>query len=326
MSIQLMIAASYLPPEVVTQGQKLALMKIADSADDETRLSRPGLTRLAAWVGVTDKRAITIVTELIAKGLVERVETGKVGRAAVYRVFPLGVPPTPTTPELKAAAAARKAAPKNPRLARPGVSRPAPDKPAMTYQDVEKREAARRQGGESAQVETGFHEGNPGDDAGFHEGNPDAQEGRVPPAEPDEFPGGNPVGSTEGTPSFPGSSSVLPFPPTPTADAVGEPASPAAESPAQERGAPQEGCERHRGRPAASCRGCGTNPRAGRAREHERAKEEERRAAGQFWDDWKEGAASRREQADEQAEKAERAREEARAAVRNFKDLKRQRR
>ncbi|MCB8906799.1 MULTISPECIES: helix-turn-helix domain-containing protein [unclassified Streptomyces] len=315
MSIQLMIAASYLPPEVVTQGQKLALMKIADSADDETRLSRPGLTRLAAWVGVTDKRAITIVTELIAKGLVERVETGKVGRAAVYRVFPLGVPSTPSTPELKEAAASRKAAPKNPRLARSGVSRPAPDKPAMTYQDVEKREAARRQGNESAQV-----------DPGFHEGNPDAQEVRVPLVEPDEFPGGNPVGSTEGTPSFPGSSSVLPFPPTPTADAVGEPALPAADSPAHERGAPQEGCERHRGRPAASCRGCGTNPRAGRARERERAKEEERRAAGQFWDDWNEGAASRREQADAQAEKAEKAREEARAAVRSFKDLKRERR
>ncbi|MEV7279709.1 helix-turn-helix domain-containing protein [Streptomyces sp. NPDC093111] len=324
MSIQLMIAASYLPPEEVTQGQKLALMKIADSADDETRLSRPGLTRLAAWVGVSDKRAITIVTELIAKGFVERVETGKVGRAAVYRVFPLGVPPTPTTPELKAAAAARKAAPKNPRLARPGVSRPKPDKPAMTYQDVEKREAERRQRGESAQVEPGFHEGNPADSAGLREGNPEAQEPRVPPVEPGEFREGNPVGSLGETPSFPGPSSVLPFPPTPTADAVGEPAPPAAGSSEQERAASPEGCERHRGRPAASCRGCGTNPRAGRERERVRAKEAERRADSQFWEDWREGAASRRQQADAQVETAERAREEARAAVRSFKELKRQ--
>lgn len=324
MSIQLMIAASYLPPEVVTQGQKLALMKIADSADDETRLARPGLTRLAAWVGVTDKRAITIVTELIAKGLVERVETGKVGRAAVYRVFPLGVPSTPTTSELKAAAEERKAAPKNARMARPGVSRPAPDKPAMTYQDVEKREAERRQRKASAQVEPGFHGGNPGEEPGFHEGNPAAREGRVPSVEPDEFHGGNPLGSTEGTPSFPGPSSVLPFPPTPTADAVGEPAPPAADTPARDPEGPQRGCERHRGRPAASCRGCGTNPRAGRVREREKVKQEERQANGRFWEEWKDGAASRLERTEQQVETEARAREEARAAARRFKELRRQ--
>lgn len=299
-------------------------MKIADSADDETRLSRPGLTRLAAWVGVTDKRAITIVTELIAKGLVERVETGKVGRAAVYRVFPLGVPPTPTTPELKAAAEARKAAPKNPRLARSGVSRPAPDKPAMTYRDVEKREAERRQRVESAQVEPGFHEGNPREEAGFHGGNPDVQGPRVPLGEPDEFHGGNPLGSTGETPSLPGPSSVLPFPPTPTAGAVGEPAPPAAGMPAHDGEGPQKGCERHRGRPAASCRGCGTNPRAGRAREREKAKEEERQANSRFWDEWNSEAASRLEQTEEQAEIAARAREEARAAARRSKGLRRQ--
>ncbi|MFD5425366.1 helix-turn-helix domain-containing protein, partial [Streptomyces sp. NPDC127084] len=178
MSIQLMIAAAYLPPDVLSTSQKLALMKIADSADDETRLSRPGLTRLAAWVGVTDKRAVTIVTELIAKGLVERVQTGKAGRAAVYRVFPLGVPPTPTTADLKAAAEARKAAPKNARKARSGVERAAPAKPAMTYQDVESRKAERRRKAGKSQVETGFHAGNPGEEAGFHEGNPEGEEGR----------------------------------------------------------------------------------------------------------------------------------------------------
>lgn len=218
-----MIAAAYLPPDVLSQSQKLALMKIADSADDETRLARPGLTRLAAWVGVTDKRAITIVTELIAKGLVERVEIGKASRAAVYRVFPLGVPPTPTTLELKERLEARKAAPKNANKARPGVTRSAPAKPAMTYQDIENREAARREKVESSQVEAGFHAGNPGEEAGFHAGNPDGQDDRVSPVEPGEFHGGNPLGSSGGTPSFPGSSSVLPFPLPPRLTPQGSP-------------------------------------------------------------------------------------------------------
>ncbi|MBX7551516.1 hypothetical protein K1Y78_26625 [Streptomyces sp. tea 10] len=319
MSIQLMIAAAYLPPDVLSQSQKLALMKIADSADDETRLARPGLTRLAAWVGVTDKRAITIVTELISKGLVERVETGAVGRSAVYRIFPLGVPPTPTTPELKAAAEARKAAPKNPRLARSGVERSAPAKPAMTYQDVEAREAARQQKEEKPQVEAGFPVGNPEEEAGFPRGNPDMQEGRVPRGEPDEFPRGNPLGSAEGTPSFPGSSFVLPFPPTPTADAVGEPAPAPTGTPTPDREEPQTGCSRHRGRPAASCRGCGTNPRAGRQREQEEVKAEEHRAHGRFWDEWHEGAASRRQQAEERPDTLEEARKAARDAIRQSK-------
>ncbi|MFC8671460.1 helix-turn-helix domain-containing protein [Streptomyces griseorubiginosus] len=316
MSIQLMIAAAYLPPDELSQSQKLALMKIADSADDETRLARPGLTRLAAWVGVTDKRAITIVTELIAKGLVERVETGKAGRAAVYRVFPLGIPPTPTTQELKERLEVRKAAPKNANKARSGVARSAPAKPAMTYQDVEDREAARREKAESPQVETGFHGGNPGKGEGFHRGNPDEQDSRVPQVEPGEFHGGNPVGSNGGTPSFPGPSSVLPSPPTPAADAAGEPASAPPDDSAPERGEPSKGCAKHRGRPAASCRGCGTNPRAGRRREQEEAKDEERREHGRFWDDWYEDAARRRRRVEERPEATEEARRAVREAVR----------
>ncbi|MFI6054096.1 helix-turn-helix domain-containing protein [Streptomyces violascens] len=324
MSIQLMIAAAYLPPDVLSQSQKLALMKIADSADDETRLARPGLTRLAAWVGVTDKRAITIVTELIAKGLVERVETGKAGRSAVYRVFPLGAPPTPTTPELKAAAEARKAAPKNPRKARSGVVRSAPAKPAMTYQDLEARAAERQQRAEKPQVEAGFHQGNPGGETGFHGGNPEETGGRVPPAEPGEFHGGNPMGSSGETPSFPGSSSVLPFPPTPTADAVGEPAPAPTEPPTPDREVPQKGCARHQRRPAASCRGCGTNPRAGREREREEAKVAEHQKHGRFWDEWHGEAASRRQQAEERPESVESARQAVREALRGSKTPRQQ--
>ncbi|WJV48923.1 helix-turn-helix domain-containing protein [Streptomyces flavofungini] len=325
MSIQLMIAAAYLPPDVLSQSQKLALMKIADSADDETRLARPGLTRLAAWVGVTDKRAITIVTELVAKGLVERVETGKAGRAAVYRVFPLGVPPTPTTPELKSAAEARRAAPKNPSKARSGVTRSAPAKPAMTYQDVEARQAARAQSTEEPQTPAGFHQehpvsgqgfhsGNPAE-PGFHGGNPEAERDRVPPGEPERFHGENPLGSSGGTPSFPGPSSDLPVPPTPTAGAVGEPAAAGMSRGGTGGEVVAIGCERHRGRPAASCRGCGTNPRAGRQRQQEALKTVDRERVKRFWDEWHQGASSRRQQAGERAETAEAARREARDAL-----------
>lgn len=319
-----MIAAAYLPPDVLSQSQKLALMKIADSADDETRIARPGLTRLAAWVGVTDKRAITLVTELIAKGLVERVETGKAGRTAVYRVFPLGVPPTPTTPELKAAAEARKEAPKNPRKARSGVKRAAPARPAMTYQDIEAREAARQQEADNAHVEPGFHAGNPGEE-GFHGGNPEEPESRVPPVEPDEFHEGNPLGSIGGTPSFPGSSSDLPFPPTPTADAVGEPAPAVADRPGASAAAPERDCPRHRGRLAASCRGCGTNPRAERARQGQESKAAEHEANGRFWDEWHDGAARRRRRVEETLEVVEAARRAAREAARESKSRRQNR-
>ncbi|MQY11475.1 hypothetical protein SRB5_15940 [Streptomyces sp. RB5] len=313
-----MIAAAYLPPDALSQSQKLALMKIADSADDETRLARPGLIRLAAWVGVTDKRAITIVTELIEKGLVERVEIGRVGRSAAYRIFPLGVPSTPTTADLREAAAARKAAPKNPRKARSGVKRSAPAKPAMTHADVEARKADRRQ-----QTQDGFHTGNPSsgpEETGFHEGNPEAVQGRVPQVEPDEFHAGNPIGSTGETPSFPGPSSALPFPPTPTAAAAGEPASaPNDLPPPAADDVPAKGCTRHREHPAASCRGCGTNPRAGREKQRREENAAEHQANGRFWDEWHDEAASRRRQAEERSEAVEAARRAARDAVRTDK-------
>lgn len=243
-----MVVAAYLPEDVVTQGQKLALMKICDSADDESRLSRPGMKRLRAWVGVGEKRATTIVTELVGKGLIERVEVGKAGRRATYRVFPMGVPSIPSNEELEARFQMADAAPKNPRKARTGVARAAPSKPAMTHADVDARQLAAGEGVK---------------EAGFHEWNPEQEPGRVPPVEPAGFHEWNPLGSTGETPSFPSSSSVLPSPPTPAADAAGEP----------------RGCTKHR-TPAASCRGCGTNPRAGRAaRDRQRADAE--RAADQ---------------------------------------------
>ncbi|WP_405526814.1 hypothetical protein OG426_30540 [Streptomyces canus] len=288
-----MVVAAYLPDDVVTQGQKLALMKICDSADDETRLSKPGLRRLRAWVGVTEKRCMTIVTELVAKGLIERVETGKAGRRAVYKVFPMGVPPIPSNDDLEARFLDADAAPKNSRKARTGVTRAAPSKPAMTHEDIDARALAAGEGVK---------------EAGFHEWNPDEGEDRVPPVEPSGFHGWNPLGSTGGTPSFPSSSSSLPFPPTPTADAAGEPA---------------DGCSRHPV-PAANCRACGTNPRAGReARERGRA-EAERQAQQEWLRDYQKDLATARRVAQERPEEVEAARLAARQAARQGRERNRE--
>ncbi|MBT2390701.1 helix-turn-helix domain-containing protein [Streptomyces sp. ISL-1] len=95
MSAQLMLVAANLPAGVVNQSQKLTLMKMCDSADDETCKANPALAGLAAWAGVSETRAASIVTELVAKGLVERIETDRAGPTAEYRVFPLGVPVMP---------------------------------------------------------------------------------------------------------------------------------------------------------------------------------------------------------------------------------------
>ncbi|MEU7640963.1 helix-turn-helix domain-containing protein [Streptomyces sp. NPDC039016] len=242
MSIHLMLAAAYLPKEVINKTQKMALMKIADSADDQTLLARPGLERMMAWTGVGEKQVITVITELVGLGLVERVEVGRVGRRAEYRVFPHGVPPIPTTEELIERRRLAQRAPKNPRLARQ-TKRRKPSSAARTQQDVTAREEARAVS-------------EPAKEGGLPQGNPGSGKARVPPRKPGRFPQGNQEGSPTETPSFPSHSSFLPFPPTPTAGAAGEPPA------AGEERAPS-GCPQHP-RPVGNCRGCGTNPRAGR--------------------------------------------------------------
>ncbi|MGP8302015.1 hypothetical protein ACTPOK_29665 [Streptomyces inhibens] len=244
MSIHLMLAAAYLPKEVINKTQKMVLMKIADSADDQTLLARPGLERMMAWAGVGEKQVITVVTELVGLGFVERVAVGRVGRRAEYKVFPHGVPPIPTTEELIERRRIAQRAPKNPRLARQ-VRRRKPSAAARTQQDVAAREEARA-AVEAAQV------------GGLPEGNPGSGEERVPSGEPGRFPEGNQVGSRTETPSFPSPSSFLPYPPTPTVGAAGELGG-------GDEQQPLSGCERHP-QPVANCRGCGTNPRAGRER------------------------------------------------------------
>lgn len=237
-----MVVAAYLPKEVINKTQKLVLMKIADSADDQSRLARPGLERMVAWAGVGEKQVITVVTELVGLGLVERVEVGRVGRRAEYRVFPYGVPPIPSTEELIERRRSAQRAPKNPRLARQ-VQRRKPSTPARTQGEVAAREAARAAAG--ALPEGGLRQGNPGEG-----------EARVAAGEPDRFPQGNRAGSPAETPSLPSPSCSLPFPPTPTAGAAGEPDGVGEEQ-------PSSGCTKHP-QPVGRCRGCGTNPRAGR--------------------------------------------------------------
>ncbi|MFJ2198998.1 helix-turn-helix domain-containing protein [Streptomyces violaceusniger] len=256
MSIQLMVVAAYLPKEVINTTQKLVLMKIADSADDQTRLARPGLERMMAWAGVGEKQVITVVTQLVGLGLVERVTIGRVGRRAEYRVFPHGVPPIPSTEELIERRRAAQRAPTNPRLARK-TSRRKPSSAARTQQDVAAREETR------ASAE-------PGPEPGLPQGNPDSARGRVAAGKPSGLPQGNRAGSPGETPSLPSSSSSLPHPPTPTADAAGEPGA--------GRGAQQRaGCPKH-AEPVANCRGCGTNPRAGREEARREAADREHRA------------------------------------------------
>jgi hypothetical protein len=100
MSTHLLIAAAYL--EGLPQGRKLVLMAIADSADEHTLEAAPGLPKLRAWSGLGKSQALAIVAQLVDGKYLERLEAGRLGRRAVYRVFPLGVPAIPHPSEVAA--------------------------------------------------------------------------------------------------------------------------------------------------------------------------------------------------------------------------------
>jgi hypothetical protein len=100
MSTHLLIAAAYL--ENLPQGTKLALMAIADSGDEHTLISAPGLPKVRAWSGLSKSQALAVIAQLVADGLVERHEAGRLGRRASFRVFPNGVPPIPHPSEVAA--------------------------------------------------------------------------------------------------------------------------------------------------------------------------------------------------------------------------------
>lgn len=101
-----MIAAAYL--EHLDQGPKLLLMALADSCDEQTRLTAPGLPKLRAWSGLGRSQTLSLVGELchpipdIRPRYLERVARGRVGQRATFRVFPEGVPAIPHPDEIVA--------------------------------------------------------------------------------------------------------------------------------------------------------------------------------------------------------------------------------
>ncbi|MFJ4412958.1 helix-turn-helix domain-containing protein [Streptomyces sp. NPDC088925] len=305
MSIALMIAAAYLPPEDVTATEKLALMKLADSADDDSRLSVPTQRRLVAWVGVSEKRVSTVITSLVKKGLVERVTLAREGRAAVYRVFPNGMPITPQREELDERLHELRARPKNPALARtPKTARRKPKPPARTARSAARRAPAKR-------PEETLPPEEEASKAGFPSGNPaENQDGlvRVSLAIPPGLREGNQQGSPPETPSFPS----VPSSPLPPTEGAAPPDAPEAR-------VENRGCPRHRQQPGTNCRACGTT-----ARQRERARVEEGkfrdREAGEEWiKDFRAGGEQRRAQAAERAEEVAAAKAAARAAIRKAK-------
>lgn len=329
-----MVAAAYLPPDVVNATEKLALMKLCDSADEDSRLAVPTQRRLVAWVGLSEKRTSTVITRLVAKGLVERVSLAREGRAAVYKVFPDGVPITPDREALDERLVELRARPTNPKLARKTkCPRRRPEPPARTYEDMAQRpefegrdkagdvwieELARRAQKEAQ--ERGFRDGNPQEEG-------EESEARVSPGKPSGFREGNREGFANETPSFPSSRTSLPAstPPTPKLRVVGGTAGSVAatsEQPPQKAG--ETGCPKHRTAPGATCRSCGTTVRAERERGRKAAEEAARAANRGWWARWRADEALRQEEG-EGSESASEARRAVREALSQGRDLLKER-
>lgn len=100
MSTHLLIAASYL--EDLPPSTKLVLMAVADSGDEHTLESAPGLPKLRAWSGLGKRQALNVVRQLEAAGYLEQTVAAARGRRAVWRVFPAGVPAIPHPSEVAA--------------------------------------------------------------------------------------------------------------------------------------------------------------------------------------------------------------------------------
>lgn len=103
MSAHLFVAAAYL--DKLDPSVKWVLAAIADSADEQTLEAAPGLPKLRAWSGRSKSQVTRIVAELAdpkGLGLIERISPGRLGRRAVYRVFPRGVPEIPHPDEVAA--------------------------------------------------------------------------------------------------------------------------------------------------------------------------------------------------------------------------------
>lgn len=99
MSVHLFVAAAYL--EGLDPSVKWVLAAIADSADEQTLESAPGLPKLRAWSGRSKSQVTRIVADLEASGYIKRLSAGRLGRRAVYGVFPNGVPTIPHPDEVR---------------------------------------------------------------------------------------------------------------------------------------------------------------------------------------------------------------------------------
>lgn len=67
--------------------RKLIFMALCDDADRETGVAYPGMEKLLTWAGCGKSQAHEHLAALIEDGYVERVEAGRRGHRATYRVF-----------------------------------------------------------------------------------------------------------------------------------------------------------------------------------------------------------------------------------------------
>lgn len=98
MSTHMLIAAAYVDldrAKPLDPAAKLVLMAFADSADETSQESAPGLGKLRAWCGRSKPRTLAITQELVVEGLLLKIGEARLGRRAVYLVFPDGVPAIP---------------------------------------------------------------------------------------------------------------------------------------------------------------------------------------------------------------------------------------
>lgn len=100
MSIHAMIAAAYL--EDLDPSERLVLMAVADSCDEQTRIAAPGLPKLRAWSGVSKSQVLRLIVKLEGRRYLHQTRQGNRGRRAEWQVFPDGVPPIPHPDEVAA--------------------------------------------------------------------------------------------------------------------------------------------------------------------------------------------------------------------------------
>ncbi len=67
--------------------RKLVFMAICDAADKDTGLGFPGFDSMQEWSGVGKSQVHEHIAALIEDGYIERVQAGRRGRRAVFRVF-----------------------------------------------------------------------------------------------------------------------------------------------------------------------------------------------------------------------------------------------